>query len=184
MSDTKPTNPKDAMGIKKVPSSPIPAPVIAELGLGMMEGALKYGRHNFRVIGVRASVYFDATKRHLDSWWEGEDTDPDSGLSHVSKAIASLVVLRDAMIQRQWVDDRPPPSPSGWLAELNAKAEALLAKYPNPVPAYVAADKPAPSPNPPYGDPACCHGAIWISPWKSATGGGTAVCSNCGRSPE
>src|SRR5437879_6154887 len=94
----KDTKPKDAMGMKKVPFSTISAPVMAELGVAMLEGALKYGRHNYRVIGVRASVYYDAVMaRHMPCWWEGEDEDPDSGLSHVTKAIASLVVLRDAM---------------------------------------------------------------------------------------
>jgi hypothetical protein len=31
-------------------------------------------------------------------------------MSHVTKAIASLVVLRDAMMQDKLVDDRPPRS--------------------------------------------------------------------------
>jgi hypothetical protein len=130
-------NPKDAFGIKKVPISTVPAPVIGEVGIAMMEGALKYGRHNYRVIGVRASIYYDAVmSRHMPAWWEGQDIDPDSGLSHITKAIASLVVLRDAMIRGNWVDDRPPRTPDGWIEELNKKAAALLEKYPEPIPAY------------------------------------------------
>jgi hypothetical protein len=140
----KPTNPKDAVGIAKVPLSTVPATVIFETGLGMMEGALKYGRHNYRAIGVRSSVYYDAAIRHLGAWWEGEDTDPDSGLSHVTKAIASLVVLRDAMIQDKLTDDRPPRAPAGWLAALNERAKALLEKYPEPKQAFVHEHKPAP----------------------------------------
>jgi hypothetical protein len=133
----KPTNPKDAVGIGKVPTSTVSAPVTGEVGLAMMEGALKYGRHNYRVIGVRASVYYDAVmSRHMPAWWEGEDIDPDSGLSHITKAIASLYVLRDAMINDNWIDDRPPAAKPGWIDELNAKAAALLVKYPNPVDAY------------------------------------------------
>lgn len=104
----KDTNPKDSVGVRKPPHSTVSQSVMAEVGVGMLEGARKYGRHNYRVSGVRASVYYDATRRHLDSWWEGEDVDPDSGLSHVTKAICSLVVLRDAMIQGMVVDDRPP----------------------------------------------------------------------------
>jgi len=56
-STNKQTNPKDAMGIKKVPLSCVPLPVAMELGIAMLEGARRYGRHNYRVIGVRASVY-------------------------------------------------------------------------------------------------------------------------------
>lgn len=138
---SKPGNPKDAIGIKKVPMSTVPSPVLTEVGLGMMEGALKYGRHNYRVIGVRGSVYYDATMRHLMAWWEGQDIDPDSGLSHISKAIASLVVLRDAMIQKKFVDDRPPKTESDWMADLNKKAAALIEKYPQPVQAFIEGDQ-------------------------------------------
>lgn len=104
---SKPTNPKDAIGIKKAPMSTVSALVLAEVGVAMLEGAAKYGRHNYRAVGVRSSVYYDATRRHLDKWWEGEDLDPDSSLSHITKAITSLVVLRDAMIQGKLEDDRP-----------------------------------------------------------------------------
>ncbi len=133
--NTKPSNPKDIVGIKKTPMSTIPSGVLGEVGVGMLEGALKYGRHNFRIIGVRGSVYYDATMRHLMSWWEGEDIDPDSGLSHVTKAICSLIVLRDAMMQGCFTDDRPPRSVE-WIKDLNQKSEALLEKYPNPVAPY------------------------------------------------
>lgn len=139
--DLKPTNPKDALGVKKVPMSCVSAPVMAEVAVAMLEGALKYGRHNYRVIGVRGSVYYDATMRHLMDYWEGVDLDPDSGLSHITKAIASLTVLRDAMIQGKYLDDRPPRANGPWLAELNKRVEALLEKYPAPVAAYTQVDK-------------------------------------------
>lgn len=96
----KESNPKDALGCKKPPLSAVPMPVIFEIGTAMLEGACKYARHNYRAVGIRASVYFDALMRHMCAWWEGEDDDPDSGISHVTKALACLVVLRDAMIQR------------------------------------------------------------------------------------
>lgn len=138
MSAKKDTNPKDAVGIAKVPFSTVPTQVVGELGLAMMEGALKYGRHNFRVAGVRASVYYDAALRHLAAFWEGQDIDPDSGLPHVVKAMACMAVLRDSQIQGNWNDDRPPVTPGDWVQDLNAKAKALLDKYPNGVPAFTA----------------------------------------------
>lgn len=61
----KPTNPKDSVGIRKAPMSTVSAVVMAEVGVAMLEGAAKYGRHNYRAVGVRASVYYDATLRHL-----------------------------------------------------------------------------------------------------------------------
>lgn len=129
--EKKDTNPKDAVGTGKVPGiSVLPQRVLGEVGLGMLEGARKYGRHNYRVAGVRASVYVDAVWRHLAAWWEGEDIDPDSGLSHVTKAIASLFVLRDGMMQGNWEDDRPPAC-APWTSEQNAKAAAIVAKHPD-----------------------------------------------------
>lgn len=95
----------------------------------MLEGALKYGRHNWREVPVRAGVYYDAALRHLMAWWEGEDEDPDSGVHHVTKAIASLVVLRDALMRGAAEDDRPPPSPAGWMAPLNRRASELLERH-------------------------------------------------------
>lgn len=124
----KPSNPKDVVGTLKAPLSTVSVPVLAELGVAMLEGALKYGRHNYRVVGIRASVYYDATLRHLFSWWEGEDLDPDSGMNHITKAIASLCVLRDAMIQSKVEDDRPPKSKE-FYKELNQKVEVLQKRY-------------------------------------------------------
>jgi len=134
--DTKNTNPKDAVGIKKVPFSVLPAPVIAEVGLGLLEGARKYGRHNYRVAGVRASVYYDAFFRHIMAWWEGEDIDSDSGLNHVTKAIADLMVLRDSMMRGNWKDDRPPKVKSGWVQGMNKKASEIIKKYPDALEPY------------------------------------------------
>jgi hypothetical protein len=108
--------------------STVSCAVLAEVGVAMLEGASKYGRHNYRAVGVSASVYYDATLRHLFGWWEGEDIDPDSGLSHVTKAIASLVVLRDAMIQSKFTDDRPPRSVPFYPA-LNAGAADIVNRY-------------------------------------------------------
>jgi hypothetical protein len=132
--DTKNTNPKDAVGTRKAPMSTVPAPVLFELGLAMLEGARKYGRHNYRISGVRASVYYDAAMRHLASFWEGNDTDPDSGgnLPHIIKAMACLLVLRDSQMMGNWIDDRPPRLPDGLdLRKLNDKASEIIDNYPD-----------------------------------------------------
>jgi hypothetical protein len=133
VADIKDSNPKDAVGSRKVPFGLVPQQVIGEVALGMLEGALKYGAYNYRAIGVRASVYRDATSRHLSAWWEGQDVDAKSGIHHISKAIASLVVLRDAMLQGMCEDDRPPRvGDPDWIDKLNAEAERLIDGYPNP----------------------------------------------------
>ena len=122
----KPSNPKDLVGVLKVPMSTVSAPVMAEVALGMLEGACKYGRHNYRMVGVRSSVYYDAAMRHLMAWWEGQDTDPASGLHHVTKAITSLVVLRDAMLHGMCDDDRPPRLATDFIDAMNKQAAAII----------------------------------------------------------
>lgn len=136
--NTKDTNPKDAVGVKKWRQFvTVPLTVLAEIGVGMLEGARKYGRHNYRVAGVRASVYVDASIGHIMQWWEGEDIDKDSGLSHITKAICSLVVLRDSMIQGMLTDDRPPKANLDVLrADLQRAVDEIFARHPDPVPAY------------------------------------------------
>lgn len=140
---SKDTNPKDAVGVAKAPLSVIPSQVLMEVGLAMMEGARKYGAANYRVAGVRSSVYYDATMRHLIAWQEGQDTDPDSGLSHITKAITSLVVLRDAMMNDMLNDDRPPKA-KNWdqkLIQFNDAAKKLLDRYPDGKIPYTEANK-------------------------------------------
>ncbi len=129
MSDTKDMNPKDAIGARKLRFSVLPWRVLCHVALAFLEGALKYGRHNYRAAGVRASVYFDAVVgRHLTQWWEGEDIDDDSGEHHVIKAIAGLMVMYDSILEGNFVDDRPPRGNVD-MAELNRKAAELLDRH-------------------------------------------------------
>ena len=130
MSNVKSTNPKDMVGTRKVGVSCVPQAVMAEVGLAMLEGASKYGRHNYRIAGVRASVYLDALYRHIFlQWWdEGEDIDVESMLSHITKGISTLVVMRDAMIQGLLVDDRPPKS-KPFMQKLNAAAGEVIDRH-------------------------------------------------------
>jgi len=136
---TKETNPKDAIGSKKAPMSTLPAGVLAEMGVAMLEGKAKYGAFNYRIAGVRSSVYYDALMRHIMAWWEGEDIDPDSGLPHVTKALVTLAVLRDAQRNGMVTDDRPPISPIGY-ADLNAKSAAIVEMHKDKSPRHYTWD--------------------------------------------
>lgn len=135
----KPTNPKDSIGIRKPRCyHAMSAHVRRLVSIGMMEGAMKYGAFNYRPAAVRGSVYYDATNEHMDCWWEGEDTDPDSGLPHVIKAICSLYVLADAIITGNLVDDRPPRtvSPRDMVNKYQPLIDKLFERYPNPEEAF------------------------------------------------
>lgn len=137
-------NPKDTIGSRKLPLSVLPFRVLIGVALAMLEGALKYGRHNYRAAGVRASVYFDAVvARHLMQWWEGEDIDADSNLSHIDKAIAALMVMRDSMLEGNFIDDRPPNGRVDMTA-YNEAAGKLIDRYGDKKPRhYTIADTPA-----------------------------------------
>lgn len=104
--DTKPTNPKDAIGSGKVPFHLWPETATMAGAMALLEGASKYGRANWREAGVRASIYYDAARRHLMRWFEGEDFDSDSGLPHLGHALACMAILVDAEKAGKLVDDR------------------------------------------------------------------------------
>ena len=131
----KDTNPKDAIGVRKAPLSCVPMNVVAELGVAMLEGAAKYGRHNYRASGVRASVYFDAIMRHLIAHWEGETIDPDSGLPHLTKAMAAMAVWRDAQLNGMEDDDRPPAS-AAFYDELHKRSADILDRHAGKAPTH------------------------------------------------
>lgn len=143
MSESKPSNPKDIAGIRKVGMSVLPWRVLWRVAVAMFEGTVKYGRHNYRGVGVRASVYFDALQRHIGAWWEGEDIDRESQLNHVDKAIATLVVLRDSMLGGNWVDDRPIGEPED-LTPLHNLVGALIDKHADKKPHHYTRATPHP----------------------------------------
>ena len=129
--ETKESNPKDAVGVRKAPLHNIPCEVEFELGLAMLEGARKYGSHNYRKVGVRASVYYDAVMRHMKAWWEGEDYDPESGTHHLVKAMACETVARDSMHMGNFIDDRPIRLPLGANVQaMNKLAAEIIDRYP------------------------------------------------------
>lgn len=105
----KETNPKDQIAVGKVPLHLWPATATAMGAIGLLDGMAKYGRSNWREAGVRASVYISACQRHLAAWFEGEDTDPDSGLPHLGHALACLAILVDAQAADKLTDDRQYP---------------------------------------------------------------------------
>jgi len=108
MENKKDTNPKDAIAGDKVPLDLMPDTAIAACNMAFLEGALKYGRYNWRVAGARASVYVSALRRHMAAWYAGEDIDEASKLPHLAKAMACLAILIDTRACGVLVDDRPP----------------------------------------------------------------------------
>lgn len=68
------------------------------------------GENNWRK-GYDWGLSYAALMRHLSAWWEGQDNDPESGLSHLAHAgfhILTLVSFASTERYRA-LDDRPLP---------------------------------------------------------------------------
>lgn len=115
----KGSNPKDTLAGTRLPVELVPDSLDAEVCLAFLEGALKYGRYNWRIAGARASVYAGAARRHLMKWWNGEERDRKTHVRHLASAIASLAILIDAEICGMLEDDRPPSGPLSEVADAN-----------------------------------------------------------------
>lgn len=108
-------NPKDLLGVKKVPLHLIPAASKIYQALAMEDGAIKYGPFNWRENKVVASIYVSACMRHLEQWFDGEECADDSKKPHLGHAIACLGIIIDALETGNLIDDRPTPGAAAAL---------------------------------------------------------------------
>jgi len=69
-------------------------------------GATKYAPNNWRK-GMAWSRMVGALLRHVAAWHEGEDLDPDTGLSHLVHAAFSVLSLVEFELKGIGQDDRP-----------------------------------------------------------------------------
>jgi len=115
--ELKESNPKEASGDTKCPLALVPDTIDVEVAMAYLEGALKYGRYNWRIKGVRASTYVSAAKRHLSKWFNGQECDPLTKVKHLANAIACIGIILDADLCGKLEDDRPPSIPIDKLME-------------------------------------------------------------------
>lgn len=101
-------NPKDQIGRRKAPLHLVPESANLVEAEAMRLGAAKYGPYNWRAGPVSASVYVAAARRHLAQWFDGEDLDPESRVSHLAHVRACMGILIDAIATGNVIDDRPP----------------------------------------------------------------------------
>lgn len=127
---TKNGNPKDLAADNKVPLWLLSPIAKAKWALAQFCGLVKYGAWNWRVKGVRYSVYLSAMERHLDAIKSGETFDPVDGTDHRGNIMACAAILLDAEAAGKLTDDRAPRvdmRPTYEECELNAAA--LRSKY-------------------------------------------------------
>lgn len=69
-------------------------------------GARKYHAYNWKG-GIAYSRLYAATLRHLMAWWDGQDKDPETAISHLAHAGCCLMFLLEFETTRSDLDDRP-----------------------------------------------------------------------------
>lgn len=74
-------------------------------------GAKKYSAENWRN-GIHTKRLIGAALRHTLAFLDGEDTDPETGLSHVHHASCCLMFISETMARRPEFDDRYKKKPS------------------------------------------------------------------------
>lgn len=99
-------DPKGAAGALKTPLGLIPAYSMDQTAWVHKHGSDKYGPYNWRDTGVCASTYINAIMRHLNAWRDGEDIDPESGITHLAHIACSCNILMDASNCNMLQDDR------------------------------------------------------------------------------
>lgn len=101
----KDTNPKEQIGLSKLPLH-LWSPLASAYGsLGLLNG-LKYGLGNYKATPVLASIYIAAIKRHLSAWEEGQECDPLDGVPHFGAILANVAILLESRSVGTMVDDR------------------------------------------------------------------------------
>lgn len=121
----KDTNPKDQIADKKLPLWLLSPIAKAHWALAQFAGMIKYGAWNWRVAGIRKSVYLSAIQRHFDGILSGEKFDPVDGTRHEANIMACCAILLDAEAAGKIVDDRPPMVD---MRPTYAELEALMVK--------------------------------------------------------
>ena len=90
---------------KKPPMNLISRAAMEELAKVLGFGASKYQPENWRG-GIAYSRIIAAAMRHLHAFNDGENKDPESGLSHVAHAMCNLMFLLEFEKYRIDLDDR------------------------------------------------------------------------------
>jgi hypothetical protein len=122
-----PLNPKQAAATRdmKAPLDLLEHAADVEIARAIHTGAVKYGKQNYKSIGaIFASTYGAAVRRHIGAWLNGEDLDPESGLSHLSHIGANIHVLFGAMEAGTFHDDRGPQPPTQEQDERSSMSNA------------------------------------------------------------
>ena len=92
----------------KPPLNLIPGGPLNQIAMVLAHGAQKYGAYNWRE-GFHWGRLTSAALRHIHAWNDGEDLDPETGLSHLAHASCCLLFLLEHQAEGLGTDDRETP---------------------------------------------------------------------------
>lgn len=95
----------------KAPLNLLPTNSLIEIAKVLGFGASKYAAHNWKG-GLKESRLIAAALRHIMAYNDGEDLDPESGISHIAHAGCCLMFLLDQHPRLPALDDRYKTSQS------------------------------------------------------------------------
>lgn len=90
----------------KLPMHLVPPEAIESMARVLGYGANKYDERNWEKCDNFSTPYA-SLMRHLMAWWNGEDCDPESGLSHLDHILMNAAMLQYYNQHRPDLDDRP-----------------------------------------------------------------------------
>ncbi len=107
-SSKKGQNPKDKLGLKKLPLRLIPPAFYIQVSAALNLGGLVkgYGPYNWRDQPISYNVYLEAIMRHLLLAMDGEDEDVESFSKHEAHIAACCAIIFDAKMTGNLIDDR------------------------------------------------------------------------------
>ena len=100
-------DPKGEAGKRKPQLQLIPPVLNSEVAAALQHGAEKYGPWNWRESRVGLMTYIGAIRRHCDALLDGEDRDPESGITHLGHIAANCAIVLDAQEHDKIIDNRP-----------------------------------------------------------------------------
>lgn len=108
MSDSVPT---PAAGGRKDDTNKVRVDLVPPEGIEAAARAFGFGEKKYAAWnwakGMAWLRLYGAVLRHMFAWLGREETDPESGLSHLDHALASLMMLRAHVARALGTDDRP-----------------------------------------------------------------------------
>ena len=92
----------------RAPMHLVPPEAIKAIAEVFAFGAEKYSPNNWRFDGDKTnhSRTYASIQRHLNSYWSGEDLDPESGKLHLAHALTQTMILLTHVLDNPEMDDR------------------------------------------------------------------------------